>query len=131
MSSQAISPAITVTDAAALALGKLLISDGNLNKKVRISIKGGGCSGYSYECLFDENIEPDDEVIECDLILEDLLETSSTSTKTKLKVIVDPMCLTLLRGTKIDYVETAKGPELIFQNPNAKTTCGCGSSFSA
>lgn len=121
--------AIIITDAAAIALGKLIVADGNLNKNFRIYVKGGGCSGFSYEYEFDEIVADDDEIIESNIILEDLLETAA-ATKTKFKVIVDPICLNLLRGTEIDYAETAKGPELIFKNPNAKTTCGCGSSFS-
>jgi len=81
---------------------------------LRVSVVGGGCSGFSYQMNFESQSNPIDKVYEFD----------------GLKVFVDQASLMYLNGTKIDYVETLEGAGFKFENPNVKTTCGCGSSFS-
>ena len=80
---------------------------------MRIMVVGGGCSGFSYEMEFDDVKQPTDFVLEED----------------GLKILVDPMSLQYLEGTKVDYVESFQFTGFRFENPNAKSTCGCGSSF--
>lgn len=81
---------------------------------LRVSVVGGGCSGFSYQMNFENQTNGIDKVYEFD----------------GLKVFVDAASLMYLKGTKIDYVETLEGSGFKFENPNVKTTCGCGSSFS-
>jgi len=82
---------------------------------LRVAVVGGGCSGFSYQMNFENEATGIDKVFEFD----------------GLKVFVDQASLMYLNGTKIDYVETLEGAGFKFENPNVKTTCGCGSSFSA
>jgi len=84
-----------------------------INYNLRIMVVGGGCSGFSYEMEFDDVKQPTDFVLEED----------------GLKILVDPMSLQYLEGTKVDYVESFQFTGFRFENPNAKSTCGCGSSF--
>jgi iron-sulfur cluster assembly protein len=81
---------------------------------VRIAVVGGGCSGFSYQMAFDNGASATDKVVEFD----------------GLKVFVDQISAQYLKGTEIDYVETLEGSGFKFTNPNMRTTCGCGSSFS-
>ena len=81
---------------------------------LRIGVVGGGCSGFSYQMMFENQPTPMDKVMEFD----------------GLKVFVDQTSLMYLDGTEVDYIETLEGSGFKFQNPNVKTTCGCGSSFS-
>ena len=81
---------------------------------MRVFITGGGCSGFQYGFTFDEKIQDGDaEIAKCGV-----------------KLLVDPMSIQYLRGAEIDYQEGLEGAQFIIKNPNAKTTCGCGSSFS-
>lgn len=80
---------------------------------LRVSVVGGGCSGFSYQMNFESQTNPIDKVFEFD----------------GLKVFVDQASLMYLKGTKIDFVETLEGSGFKFENPNIKSTCGCGSSF--
>ena len=80
---------------------------------LRVSVVGGGCSGFSYQMNFENQTNPIDKTFEFD----------------GLKVFVDQASLMYLKGTKIDYVETLEGAGFKFENPNVKSTCGCGSSF--
>ncbi|MGD0223526.1 MAG: iron-sulfur cluster insertion protein ErpA [Terriglobia bacterium] len=81
---------------------------------LRVGVAGGGCSGFSYQMNFESQSNPIDKVYEFE----------------GLKVFIDQASLMYLNGTKIDYVETLEGAGFKFENPNVKTTCGCGSSFS-
>ena len=81
---------------------------------LRVAVVGGGCSGFTYQMNFESQINPIDKTFEFD----------------GLKVIVDQASLMFLKGAKIDYVDTLEGSGFKFDNPNAKTTCGCGHSFS-
>ena len=81
---------------------------------LRIAVVGGGCSGFSYQMAFDNSVNVTDKVVEYD----------------GLRVFVDQASMLYLNGTEVDYVETLEGSGFKFNNPNVKTTCGCGSSFS-
>ncbi|MFN7097374.1 MAG: iron-sulfur cluster insertion protein ErpA [Gammaproteobacteria bacterium] len=113
---------ITVTDSAALKVWELMEEENNLNLKLRVYIEGGGCSGFQYGFTFDEVVNEDDTQV----------EKSVTTGDKKITVIllVDAMSLQYLGGAEIDYKDDVEGERFIIRNPNAKTTCGCGSSFS-
>jgi iron-sulfur cluster insertion protein len=104
---------IEFTDAAAIRLSELIYKEGNPDLKVRLYIIGGGCAGFSYGFNFEEKIEIGDYV----------------DTKFGVALLVDPISLPYLEGAKVDYKDDLHGARLIISNPNAITTCGCGSSF--
>lgn len=105
---------LVFTDAAANKVKSLVTEEENLNLKLRVYITGGGCSGFQYGFTFDEKVNDDDLTIE----------------KNGVALVVDPMSLQYLIGGTIDYVEGLQGSRFVVDNPNAVTTCGCGSSFS-
>lgn len=102
------------TDAAAIKVKALIADESNPELKLRVYITGGGCSGFQYGFTFDEKVNDGDMVIE----------------KQGVSLVVDPMSLQYLVGGAVDYTEGLEGSRFIIQNPNAKSTCGCGSSFS-
>ena len=105
---------LNFTEAAAQKVGQLIEAEGNADLKLRVFISGGGCSGFQYGFTFDEEIQDGDtEVAKCGVVL-----------------IVDPMSVQYLMGAEIDYKDDLSGAQFIIRNPNAATTCGCGSSFS-
>ncbi len=106
-------PPIVFTDAAANKVSELIQEEDNPELKLRVFISGGGCSGFQYGFTFDENIEDGDSQV----------------TNQGVTLIVDPMSVQYLMGAEIDYKEDLKGAQFIIRNPNAATTCGCGSSF--
>jgi iron-sulfur cluster insertion protein len=103
------------TDAAAGKVGELIREESNPNLKLRVFVSGGGCSGFQYGFTFDEKIEEGDFCVE----------------NHGVQLLVDPMSAQYLMGAEIDYKEDLQGAQFVIRNPNAKTTCGCGSSFSA
>jgi iron-sulfur cluster insertion protein len=103
------------TDAAAAKVKQLIGEEGNQELKLRVFVSGGGCSGFQYGFTFDEAINDDDTSMQ----------------KSGVTLLVDPMSLQYLAGAEIDYQEGAEGAQFVIKNPNAKSTCGCGSSFSA
>jgi len=103
------------TSAAAAKVRELIAEEGNAELKLRVYIQGGGCSGFQYGFEFDENRGEDDLVVETDGV----------------GLLVDPLSLQYLMGAEVDYTESLHGAQFVIRNPNAKTTCGCGSSFSA
>jgi iron-sulfur cluster insertion protein len=107
--------AMAVTAAAAAKVGALVLEEGNPALKLRVYITGGGCSGFQYGFAFEEEQAEDDLAVQRDGIT----------------VLVDPLSLQYLQGAEIDYSETLAGAQFVIRNPNAKTTCGCGSSFTA
>lgn len=109
---------IIITDAAATKVAELMQEEGNLELKLRVYIEGGGCSGFQYGFDFTEDKELDDTVI------------SKSAKDIMVNLLVDPMSLQYLIGAEIDYVKDLEGERFIIRNPNAQTTCGCGSSFS-
>ncbi|MEO1766933.1 iron-sulfur cluster insertion protein ErpA [Thiobacter aerophilum] len=102
------------TDAAAAKVKQLIDEEGNPNLKLRVFVTGGGCSGFQYGFTFDENQAEDDTVME----------------KGGVTLLIDPMSFTYLVGAEIDYQEGLEGAQFVIKNPNATSTCGCGSSFS-
>ncbi|MCD8542754.1 MAG: iron-sulfur cluster insertion protein ErpA [Gammaproteobacteria bacterium] len=107
-------------------VAELIVDEGNLNLKLRAYITGGGCSGFQYGFTFDETVDDDDTIIRKKIQL-----TDSASTSIEVILLVDPMSIQYLSGAKIDYKEDLEGARFIIeQNPHAKTTCGCGQSFS-
>jgi iron-sulfur cluster insertion protein len=109
------SPLLVFTDSAASKVSELIREEGNPNLKLRVFVSGGGCSGFQYGFTFDENEEEGDTCIE----------------NQGVRLVVDPMSFQYLTGAEIDYREDLEGAQFVIRNPNATTTCGCGSSFSA
>lgn len=105
---------IQVTANAVAKIQSLLDEEGNADLKLRVYVTGGGCSGFQYGFSFDEDVEDDDTLVEKDGVV----------------VIVDPMSYPYLVGSRVDYEEGLQGSKFTVQNPNAASTCGCGSSFS-
>ena len=102
------------TESAARKVGELIREEDNPNLMLRVFISGGGCSGFQYGFTFDEQLEEGDTSVEKDGVT----------------LIVDPMSVQYLTGAEIDYKEDLEGAQFVIRNPNATTTCGCGSSFS-
>ena len=102
------------TDAAAGKVKDLIDEEGNADLMLRVFISGGGCSGFQYGFTFDENLNEGDTMVE----------------NGSVKLLVDPTSYQYLVGAEIDYVEDLEGAQFVIRNPNASTTCGCGSSFS-
>ena len=105
---------IQMTDAAANKVKTLITEEENPELKLRVYITGGGCSGFQYGFTFDEKINDGDTVVE----------------KSGVTMVIDPMSLQYLVGGSVDYTEGLEGSRFTVTNPNATTTCGCGSSFS-
>jgi len=107
-------PGILFTDAAARKVQELILEEGNPELKLRVYISGGGCSGFQYGFSFDEERSDDDIAVENDGVT----------------LLVDPLSFQYLMGAEVDYTESLQGAQFVIRNPNASTTCGCGSSFS-
>ena len=118
---------IIFSESAARKVWELIQEENNVNLKLRAYVTGGGCSGFQYGFTFDEVVNEDDTVVT--RILSDAKEEDDEGQPVQL--LVDPMSFQYLAGAEIDYKEDIEGAQFIIRNPNAKTTCGCGSSFSA
>ena len=105
--------ALVFTDSAASKVAELLAEEDNDALKLRVYISGGGCSGFQYGFTFDENLEEGDVSVE----------------NGGVTLVVDPMSFQYLMGAEIDFKDDLQGAQFIIRNPNATTTCGCGSSF--
>lgn len=103
------------TDSAANKVKELIQEEGNPSLKLRVFVTGGGCSGFQYGFTFEEAANEDDTALE----------------KNGVTLLVDPMSYQYLVGAEIDYSEGLQGSQFVIKNPNATSTCGCGSSFSA
>lgn len=106
--------AIKITPKAINKAHSLLQAPANLGCSLRVFIEGGGCSGFKYGFALDKQPNPDDTVIQ----------------KEAVTVLIDCMSMQYLHGSEIDYQETLQASQFVVKNPHAKTTCGCGSSFS-
>jgi iron-sulfur cluster insertion protein len=106
--------ALEFTDAAAIKVRELIDEEGDDTLMLRVFISGGGCSGFQYGFTFDQNEGEGDTVV----------------VNQGVKLLVDPMSVQYLMGAEIDYTEGLEGSQFVIRNPNASTTCGCGSSFS-
>ncbi len=110
------SPApLIFSDAAAEKVRQLIEEEGNSALKLRVFVQGGGCSGFQYGFTFDEVVNEDDTTME----------------RNGVTLLIDAMSYQYLVGAEIDYKEDIEGAQFVIRNPNATTTCGCGSSFSA
>ncbi len=107
-------PPLIFTDSAADKVKQLVDEEGNPDLKLRVFVQGGGCSGFQYGFTFDEVVNDDD----------------TQMAKNGVTLLIDAMSLQYLMGAEIDYTENLHGAQFVIRNPNAKTTCGCGSSFS-
>ena len=105
---------LAITESAANKVKQLIEEENNQELKLRVYVSGGGCSGFQYGFTFDEVVNDGDTAIEKDGV----------------SFLVDPMSFQYLVGAEIDYVDDLQGARFIIRNPNATTTCGCGSSFS-
>jgi iron-sulfur cluster insertion protein len=108
-------PALRISAAALARVRELLREEGNPALKLRVFIEGGGCSGFQYGFSFDKERGEDDFVLDRDGV----------------ELLVDPLSMQYLDGAEVDYVEQLSGAQFVIHNPNARTTCGCGSSFTA
>jgi iron-sulfur cluster insertion protein len=106
---------LNFSDSAANKVKQLIEEEGNADLKLRVFVTGGGCSGFQYGFTFDETTNDDD----------------TTMQKAGVTLLIDPMSLQYLMGAEIDYQENIEGAQFVIKNPNATSTCGCGSSFSA
>lgn len=105
---------IALSDAAVEKVRELLLEEGEPDLKLRVFVQGGGCSGFQYGFTFDDETADDDTTID----------------KNGVQLLVDPMSYQYLVGAEIDYKDDLEGAQFVIRNPNANTTCGCGSSFS-
>lgn len=121
---------LVFTANAAAKVWELIQEEENLNLKLRVYVTGGGCSGFQYGFTFDEIINEDDTVV-TKTIDDEKSDEEGGSGGHAVQLLVDPMSFQYLVGAEIDYKEDIEGAQFIIRNPNAKTTCGCGSSFSA
>jgi iron-sulfur cluster insertion protein len=122
------------TAQAAAKVWELIEEEGNFNLKLRVYVTGGGCSGFQYGFTFDEAVNADDTVISKSVSAEEEDEEGEEGEGTgspKVQLLVDALSFQYLSGSEIDYKKDIEGEQFIIRNPNAKTTCGCGSSFSA
>ncbi len=114
MSANDLPAPLLFTDNAANKVRELIQEEGNPDLKLRVFVTGGGCSGFQYGFTFDEAANEDDSVME----------------KNGVTLLIDPMSYQYLVGAEIDYTEGLEGSQFVIKNPNATSTCGCGSSFS-
>ncbi len=105
---------LVFTNSAAQKVQQLIQEEDNAALMLRVFVQGGGCSGFQYGFTFDDNIQDGDTVVE----------------NQGVKLLIDPMSFQYLAGAEIDYTEGLEGAHFVIRNPNAVTTCGCGSSFS-
>ena len=106
---------LVFTDNAAKKVKELIDEEGTPDLKLRVFVSGGGCSGFQYGFTFEDTVNDDDTQVERDGVV----------------LLIDPMSLQYLTGAEIDYQDSLQGSQFVIRNPNATTTCGCGSSFSA
>ena len=105
---------LTLTDTASIKVKELIKAEGDESLALRVAVRPGGCSGYSYEMYFDKDFTPDDTVAE----------------EYGVKVVVDAASAPLLKGASLDYKDGLQGAGFAINNPNASRSCGCGQSFS-
>jgi len=110
-----IDPMITVTESAAGKIRELLSEEGKLESGLRVFVQGGGCSGFQYGLMIEEGGGVGDQLFE----------------STGVRLFVDPVSVSYLKGAEVDFVDTITGGGFTIKNPNATSTCGCGSSFTA
>ena len=116
-------PLINFTKNAANKALELISLEDQLDLNLRVSISGGGCSGFQYGFMFDEVINDEDHIFEA--------EVDHDNEKKLVKLVIDPISFQYLVGSEVDYQSDLQGEQFVIRNPNANTTCGCGNSFTA
>jgi iron-sulfur cluster insertion protein len=106
---------LVFTENAARKVKELIDEEGSPDLKLRVFVSGGGCSGFQYGFTFEDTVNEDDTQVQKDTVT----------------LLIDPMSLQYLMGAEIDYQDSLQGSQFVIRNPNATSTCGCGSSFSA
>lgn len=114
MSTEVMADPLVFTESAANKVRELIEEEGNSSLKLRVFVSGGGCSGFQYGFTFDEEVNEDDTQLQ----------------KNGVTLLIDSMSYQYLVGAEIDYTDGLEGSQFVIRNPNATTTCGCGSSFS-
>lgn len=135
--------AVVFTQNAASKVLELMQEEDNFDLKLRAFVTGGGCSGMQYGFTFEETINDDDTVITVNIKAAEYNDKANeqqsdeneggdggATSENSVQLLIDPMSLQYLLGAEIDYTEDVQGAQFVIRNPNAKTTCGCGSSFS-
>lgn len=128
-------PSVSFTANAVSKVHELILEEGNPQLKLRVSITGGGCSGFQYAFSFEEDVQEDDIIIVKSAANEDFIDGDEEGgdegeSGGQVTFLIDPMSLQYLMGATIDYQTDISGEQFVINNPNAQTTCGCGSSFS-
>ena len=108
-------PIVHLSDSAVAKVADLIAAEGNPALKLRIYVSGGGCSGFMYNFAFDEKVEEDDQIVRKDTVT----------------LLIDSVSFQYMAGAEVDFEEGLEGARFLNKNPNAASTCGCGSSFSA
>ena len=122
---------INITENASKKIYRLMQEEQDTSLMLRTYITGGGCSGFQYGFMFEKSAKPDDLKIHANEDDEgDEGDEGDNGANTRITVLIDPISLQYLAGAEIDYKQDVNGQCFIIRNPNAKTTCGCGSSFS-
>jgi iron-sulfur cluster insertion protein len=116
MNTLSAAPSLVFTDAAAAKVGELIREEANPNLKLRVFVQGGGCSGFQYGLMIEEG--------------EGATDADQTIESNGVRLFVDPISVRYLKGAEVDFVDNLAGGGFTIRNPNAKSTCGCGSSFS-
>ncbi len=117
---------LKVTPAAIARIAELLAEEKDMNTQLRIYIEGGGCSGFQYGFILDEERKEDDTIVSCPVAKND----AAYKTRAEIHIYIDPLSLQYLTGAELEYKDDVEGQRFIIRNPHAQTTCGCGSSFS-
>ncbi|MCH9757163.1 MAG: iron-sulfur cluster insertion protein ErpA [Gammaproteobacteria bacterium] len=120
MSEAVLASNVKFTVSAADKVAELIEEEQKPDLKLRIYVTGGGCSGFQYGFTFDKDQALDDTVV----------EQACSDSNARVKLLIDSMSIQYLKEAEIDYVKEIQGERFVIRNPNAKTTCGCGSSFS-
>ena len=121
---------VQFSPSAAAKVWELIQEEGNFALNLRVYVTGGGCSGFQYGFTFDEAINPDDTIV-TQYVTNLEKKSDEEDSGQPVKLLIDGLSFQYLAGAEIDYQEDINGAQFIIRNPNAKTTCGCGSSFSA
>lgn len=121
---------VTLTDAAAIKVYQLMSEEENFALNLRAYVVGGGCHGFQYGFTFDEKYDPEDDTVVEKAVPEPEKITTAAEANGQVKLLIDSLSIQYLAGAEIDFVDDLEGAHFVINNLKAKTTCGCGSSFS-
>jgi iron-sulfur cluster insertion protein len=123
-------PPVHFTEQAAKRVYELIQEESDPTLKLRVYIEGGGCSGFQYGFTFDDITNEDDTVVTREIVSDKADPDQQSTEKISVQLLIDPLSLQYLANADIDYIDDVEGERFVIRNPNASTTCGCGSSFS-